>query len=206
MGIRFANPVSQLPFPVRGLGAAPIGHGWRTCACAIHFAWPPMLWRAGRVCVSMCNANHWLKHNRRPATRPRHREAVGVKLAGARQLIRRLCRVNALSDDAGKSLVRTSRSPELRDFSLKTTPPPIPKSCKLGRPMTHVAAVHDLTSTPSLQNARFLLQTRLLCKPAPPSRHSWAFRAHRHRLSAVARKKMYARAQGNVASSEESPN
>src|SRR5580704_3657761 len=76
-----------------------------------------------------------------------------------------------------------------RDFSLKTTPPPIHKSCKLGRPITHVFAVHDLTSNPSLQDARFLLQTRLLCKPAPASRHSLAFREHRHRLSAVARKK-----------------
>src|SRR5207244_332661 len=65
-------------------------------------------------------------------------------------------------------------------------------SCKLARLTTHVAAVHELTSNPSLQNARFLLQTRLLCKPAPPSRHSLALRAHRHRLSAVARKKMYA--------------
>src|ERR1700686_2027707 len=86
----------------------------------------------------------------------------------------------------------------------KTTPPPIPKSCKLGRPITHVTAVHQLTSNPSLQNARFLLQTCLLCKLATPSRHSLAFRAHRHRLSAVARKKMYARAQAHVRSSEKS--
>src|SRR5438445_6640019 len=63
------------------------------------------------------------------------------------------------------------------------------KSCNLARPTTHVTAVHELTSNPSLQNARFLLQTCLLCKPAPPSRHSLALRAHRHRLSAVARKK-----------------
>src|SRR5437870_1565125 len=83
----------------------------------------------------------------------------------------------------------------LRDFSRKTTPPPIPKSCKLGRLTTHVTAVHELTSNPSLQDARFLLQTGLLCKPVPLSRYSLAFRAHRHRLSAVARKKMYALAR-----------
>src|SRR5438132_3549737 len=33
------------------------------------------------------------------------------------------------------------------------------------------------------------LAARLLCKPAPPSRHSLALRAHRHRLSALCAKK-----------------
>jgi hypothetical protein len=36
---------------------------------------------------------------------------------------------------------------------------------------------------------------------APPSRHSLAFRAHRHRLSAVARKNVRSPAQGNVRNS-----
>jgi hypothetical protein len=63
----------------------------------------------------------------------------------------------------------------------------------------------ELRRNPSLQSERFLLQTCLLCKPASPSRYSLAFRAHRHRLSAVARKKnVRSGAQGNVASSEES--
>src|SRR5437016_8055894 len=77
-------------------------------------------------------------------------------------------------------------------------PPPTHKSCNLARPTTHVTAVHELTSNPSLQSVRFLLQTCLLCKPAPPLRHSLALRAHRHRLSAVARKKMYALARGEM--------
>src|SRR5438445_2080009 len=64
---------------------------------------------------------------------------------------------------------------------------------------------HYLTSNPSLQSVRFFLQTRFRCKVAPPSRHSLALRAHRHRLSAVARKKnVRSRAQGDVASSEKS--
>ena len=45
------------------------------------------------------------------------------------------------------------------------------------------------------KTARFLLQTCLLCNLAPPSWHSLAFPAHRHRLSVVARKKMYALAR-----------
>src|SRR5438128_11978406 len=56
----------------------------------------------------------------------------------------------------------------------------------------HVMAHHDLTLNPSLQSVRFFLQTRFRCKVAPPSRHSLALRAHRHRLSAFARKKMSA--------------
>src|SRR5207253_3147399 len=70
-----------------------------------------------------------------------------------------------------------------------TTPPPPHKSCKLGEMTMHVMAHHELTSNPSLQSVRFFLQTRFRCKVAPPSRHSLAFRAHRHRLSAFARKK-----------------
>src|SRR5438445_4111724 len=63
----------------------------------------------------------------------------------------------------------------------------------------------SLMSNPSLQRVRFFLQTRFRCKVVPPSRHSLAFRAHRHRLSAFARKKnVRSRAQGNVASSEKS--
>src|SRR5438132_13946443 len=54
---------------------------------------------------------------------------------------------------------------------------------------------HYLASNPSLQSVRFFLQTRFRCKVAPPSRHSLALRAHRHRLSAVARKKMCALAR-----------
>src|SRR5438128_628120 len=69
----------------------------------------------------------------------------------------------------------------------------------------HVMAHRELTSNPSLQSVRFFLQTRFRCKVAPPSRHSLALRAHRHRLSAFARKKnVRSRAQGNVASSEKS--
>jgi hypothetical protein len=76
-----------------------------------------------------------------------------------------------------------------RDFSLKTAPPPTHKTCKFGDSTIHVAGAQRLTSNSSLQTARFLLQTRLPCKVAPPSRHALALRAHRHRLSAVARKK-----------------
>jgi hypothetical protein len=64
------------------------------------------------------------------------------------------------------------------------------------------ALLHLLSAAPdqvrygaSLQNTRFLLQTRPLCKLAPPSRHTLALRAHRHRLSAFARKKMFALAR-----------
>src|SRR5207244_2332473 len=90
----------------------------------------------------------------------------------------------------GSRFFETSRS--------RRHPPPAHKSCNLARPTTHVTAVHEFTSNPSLQNARFLLQTCLLCKPGPPSRHSLALRAHRHRLSAVARKKMYVLARRAV--------
>src|SRR5947209_9034000 len=80
------------------------------------------------------------------------------------------------------------------------------KSCKLGETTPHVMSYHYLTSNPSLQSVRFFLQTRFRCKVAPPSRHSLTLRAHRHRLSAVARKKnVRSRAQGDVASSEKSP-
>src|SRR5438445_11708318 len=74
-------------------------------------------------------------------------------------------------------------------------PPPPHKSCKLGETTPQVMSYHYLTSNPSLQSVRFFLQTRFRCKVAPPSRHSLALRAHRHRLSAVARKQMYALAR-----------
>jgi hypothetical protein len=56
----------------------------------------------------------------------------------------------------------------------------------------------SLRRNPSLQSVRFFLQTRFRCKVAPPSPLSLALRAHRHRLSAFARKKMSALAQGNI--------
>ena len=88
--------------------------------------------------------------------------------------------------------VRVCRGMQCKVFSrllAQGDPPPIHKSCKLARSTTHVMADHKLTSNPSLQSVRFFLQTHPRCKVAPPSRHSLAFAAHRHRLSAVARKK-----------------
>ena len=55
-----------------------------------------------------------------------------------------------------------------------------------------------------LQNTRLFLQTCLLRKLAPPSRHSLAFGAHRHRLSPFARKKMSALARREISRREKS--
>jgi hypothetical protein len=83
-----------------------------------------------------------------------------------------------------------------RDFSLKT--PAHTQILPTWRNPQHMSLPFmNLRRNPSLQNTRFLLQTCFLGKLAAPSRHSLAFRAHRHRLSAFARKKMYARTQRN---------
>src|SRR5438445_12529494 len=65
----------------------------------------------------------------------------------------------------------------------------------VGEMTMHVMADRERTSNPSLQSVRFFLQARFRCKVAPASRHALALRAHRHRLSAFARKKMSALAR-----------
>src|SRR5437868_15024542 len=85
-------------------------------------------------------------------------------------------------------------------------PPAYTQILQTGQNQQHMSLPFmHLRRNPRLQSVRFFLQTRRPCKFASPSRHSLALRAHRHRLSAVARKKMVRPgAQRNVAASEKS--